>query len=424
MRAGLHFWNRIIISHPTGHMWLLEKLKTTDMQGQVSDLTRGVLTDKSQRPIPCSNVLTPDRIPEFCIPPLLSSQRGMRLKSLYRSVPDLSGAAFGTGTFSTPETHIIQIDSAEEPLEEESTNADPQAQAALSLPHLPKAQTSYGFCTLLESPNTRRKESLFHNDPASLPILIPRSRSNTSTCQRAFSCSSFTTLKLRSLSRSGTMDSETSSSTDSSPFNSPMLHRSLPRGSSLLKALSQDKLFSRAFKRKGKSGLSRNNSLSADEWSSTDSSPNTIRRVSDGMVDSVFPMDLLYSRGSFASDNAVLLENGGSLRLSTEYCAEAQRLRIRLISVEGLYRPDADPKSINCFVTLSITPGKQQKQRSTVIRRSRNPIFNEDFFFESLFQTQLHCRYLKIKVINKTCSMKRDCVLGQTELPLLSILSP
>lgn len=405
-------------------MWLLEKLKVPEMQGHMSDLTaRGAHPDRGQRPIPCPNVLTPDRIPEFFIPPLLSTQRGMRMKSLYRSVPDLCGATFGTEGFNTMDRHIIQVDSAEEALEEESTNADPQAQAALSLPHLPKAHTSYGFCTLLESPNTRRKESLFHNDPASLPILLPKSRSNTSAWHRPSSCNSFTALKLRSLSRSGTLDSETSSSTDSSPFSSPLLHRSPPRCNSLLKAISQDKLFSKALRRKDKSGMSRNNSLSADECSSTDSSPNIIRRVSDGMMDSVFPMDLLYSRGRFMAENAVLLENGGSLRLSTEYCPEAQRLRVRLISVEGLYHPDTDPKTINCFVTLSITPGKQQKQRSTVIRRSRNPIFNEDFFFENVYETQLHSRSLKIKVINKMCGMKRDCILGQTELPLLSILS-
>ncbi|XP_044139289.1 C2 calcium-dependent domain-containing protein 4C-like [Bufo gargarizans] len=406
-------------------MWILEKLKVPEMQVHMSDLApRGAYPDKGQRPIPCPYVLTPDRIPEFCIPPLLSSQRGMRMKSLYRSVPDLCRATFVTEGFNTSEAHIIQVDSAEEALEEESTNADPQAQAALSLPHLPKAQTSYGFCTLLESPNTRRKESLFHNDPASLPILLPKSRSNISAWQRASSCSSFSTLKLRSWSRSGTLDSETSSSTDSSPFSSPLLHRSPPRCNSLLKAISQDKLFSKALRRRGKSSLSRNNSLSADECSSTDSNPSIICSISDGMMDSVFPMDLFYCRGRFMSENAVLLENGGSLRLSTEYCPEAQRLRVRLISVEGLYHPDTDSKTINCFVTLSITPGKQQKQRSTVIRRSRNPIFNEDFFFENVFQTQLHYRSLKIKVINKMCSMKRDSVLGQTELPLISILSP
>ncbi|CAH2273265.1 C2 calcium-dependent domain-containing 4C-like [Pelobates cultripes] len=386
---------------------------------------RNILTDKRQRPLTCPNVLTPDRIPEFCIPPRFPSQRGMKMRSLHRSVPDLSGTSYDSGLLNLPKRHFIQVESAEDLPEEDSTNADPQSQAALSLPHLPKTQTSYGFCTLLESPNTRRKESLFHNDPETFPILLPRSRSSTTTCQGTASSNSFTMLRLRTLSRSGTLDSDTSSSTDSSPFSSPLLHRSLPRGSSLLKAISHDKLFSRAFRRRknGKLNLSRNNSLSADDGSSTDSSPCIIRRVSDGMMDSVCPMDLLYSRDRFMSDNSVILSNGSSLRLSTEYCPVAQRLRVRLISAEGLYDPITDPKTINCFVSLSITPGKNQKQRSTIIRRSRNPIFNEDFFFENLSEAQLQCRCLKLKAINKTCGMKRDVVLGQSELPLISFLS-
>ncbi|XP_053320487.1 C2 calcium-dependent domain-containing protein 4C-like [Spea bombifrons] len=407
-------------------MWFLEKLKVPDTVASTSDSTmRTILADRNQRPLTCPNVLTPDRIPEFCIPPRFPTQRGMRMKPLHMSVPDLCGASLDMEVLNLPDTHIIQVDSAEELPEEESTNADPQAQAALSLPHLPKAQTSYGFCTLLESPNTRRKESLFHNDPDTLPILLPRSRSSTTSCHRATSYSTFSTLRLRPLSRSGTLDSDTSSSTDSSPFSSPLLHRSLPRGSSLFKAISQDKLFSMAFKgkRKEKNGLSRNNSLSADEGSSTDSSPNINRRVSDGIMDSMFPMDLLYSRDRFLSDNSVLLDNGGSLRLSAEYCPAAQRLRVRLISAEGLYSLSTDPKTINCFVSLSMTPGKHQKQRSTVIRRSRNPIFNEDFFFENLSEAQLRCYCLKFKAVNKMSGMKRDCVLGQSELPLLSILS-
>ncbi|MEE6516770.1 hypothetical protein FKM82_026487 [Ascaphus truei] len=409
-------------------MWLLEKLKVADIQGPGVEShpakQSGVRSDRAWKsPQMCPNILTPDRIPEFCIPPRLPSQRGMRGSPRHRSVPDLCGAAFEVETQFPLQRHIIQVDSAEELPEEESTNADPQSQAALSLPHLPKTQTSYGFCTLLESPNTRRKESIFHNDHAGFPILLPRSRSHTSSGRGMSYPGSVTTLGLRPLSRSGTLDSDTTSSTDSSPFSSPRLHRSLPLGSSLLKALSQEKLFSRALRRKGKLGLSRNNSLSADEGSSTDSSPNTIRRVSDGMMDSLFPMELLYTRDRFVADNSVLLDRGGSLRLCAEYCPAAQRLRVRLISAEGLYHPAADPKTVNCFVSLSITPGKNQKQRSTVIRKSRNPIFNEDFFFENLPETQLRSRCLKLKAVNKVCGMKRDCVLGESELPLLSILS-
>ncbi|XP_032809480.1 uncharacterized protein LOC116942044 [Petromyzon marinus] len=39
--------------------------------------------------------------------------------------------------------------------------SDPLMRAAMSLPHLPKSTTPYGFPTVTESPHTRRKESLY-----------------------------------------------------------------------------------------------------------------------------------------------------------------------------------------------------------------------------------------------------------------------
>jgi hypothetical protein len=41
---------------------------------------------------------------------------------------------------------------------------DPTTRAALSLQHLPKITTPYGFLTLGESPFVRRRESLFFKD--------------------------------------------------------------------------------------------------------------------------------------------------------------------------------------------------------------------------------------------------------------------
>ncbi|EMP30305.1 C2 calcium-dependent domain-containing protein 4C [Chelonia mydas] len=55
--------------------------------------------------------------------------------------------------------------------------------------------------------------------------------------------------------------------------------------------------------------------------------------------------------------------------------------------------------------------GKLQKQRSTVIKRSRNPIFNEDFFFDGISKDDLHRRSIKIKAVNKASTMKRDYIL-------------
>uniref|UniRef100_A0A8B9DRV5 C2 domain-containing protein n=1 Tax=Anser cygnoides TaxID=8845 RepID=A0A8B9DRV5_ANSCY len=318
------------------------------------------------------NVLTPDRIPEFCIPP--------------RLIPTL---------------------------EEESTNSDPQSQAALSLPHFPRAPTSYGFCTLLESPHTRRKESIFHGDTCgALPgLMLPRSRANT-------------------FSGKGNID--TASSSDSSPFSSPLLSRSPPKPCSLVKTRSQEGLLCRALKAKNKSSMARNNSLSTEESSSTDNSPSAIRRASEGLLAArsfsmscspIFPLDLTHSRERLLGESTVVMDKGGMLRLSAEYCSENERLRIRLISAEGLYDDSVDPKNINCCITFSLVPGKTQKQRSTVIKRSRNPIFNEDFFFDGVTEEELHSLSVRMKATNKGCSMKRDYTLGERELSLTSMLS-
>ncbi|XP_030046255.1 C2 calcium-dependent domain-containing protein 4C-like [Microcaecilia unicolor] len=446
-------------------MWLLDKLRETAESGSgvlsYLETDRIMLgkqrasSERSKKGAVFPNVLTPDQI-LIRIPPKLTAQLEIGAIPRYRSSPNIhiavsepTGAAHSAHQgMPFAELHVIRIESAEDApadltySDEESTNADPQSQAALSLPHLPKAQTSYGFCTLLESPHTRRKESLFHSEPVNLlgkPCVHPRSRSNT-CCKGVAPPHSVSPVFAR-LSptnmfpyRQGTLDSDTASSTESSPFSSPLLHRSLPRSSSLFKALSQDRLFCRAFKVNKKPVITRNNSISTEEGSSTDSSPNITRRASEGLIEPVssegchfspspmFPLDLMYSRERFIRENTVHLDRGGVLRLSAEYCPQNKRLRIRLISAEGLYHTFVESKSINCCISLSLGPGKVQKQKSTVIRKSRNPIFNEDFFFDGICEEDLFNRSIKLKAVNKGNSMKRDFMLGKCELRLISIL--
>lgn len=67
-------------------------------------------------------------------------------------------------------------------------------------------------------------------------------------------------------------------------------------------------------------------------------------------------------------------------------------------------------------------PGKIQKQRSTVIKRSRNPIFNEDFFFIGVSEDDLYNLSVRMKAVNKGCNMRRDCVLGESEVGLMILL--
>uniref|UniRef100_A0A8C4XFU4 C2 calcium dependent domain containing 4A n=1 Tax=Erpetoichthys calabaricus TaxID=27687 RepID=A0A8C4XFU4_ERPCA len=336
----------------------------------------------------CPNIITPDTIPEFCIPTKLAMRQELE------SVDDLC--------FS----------------DEECTNSDPQSQAALSLPHLPKTQTSYGFCTLMESPHTRVKESLFHNSPesGSIPIVVPRGRSNT--LSEVFQSS----LSLSSPSR--TFD--TTSSTESSPFSSPLFSRSPPKFS-LFSTLSQENLFSRKVKKATASQTGSN-----DESSSTDNSPNTLRRASDTLWEpfpfftgftppDMFPFHQMHHRERMIKENQLSLgQGGGRLRLCAEYCRDNQRLRVHVFSIEGLYTSFTETKNITCCVSLSLMPGKTMKQHSSEIKNSRNPVFNEDFFFGGISEEDLFFKSLRIKAVNKTFNMKT--ILAICEFTLEQIL--
>ncbi|XP_067390691.1 C2 calcium-dependent domain-containing protein 4C-like [Emydura macquarii macquarii] len=437
-------------------MWFLEQMKgspgnSNPQSSSFLGLQPGQTVPERTRGGAFPNVLTPDRIPEFCIPPRLTVSSVAAVPGISPHVHSLaepslhpSGPADWSPSPFLP--HLIQIESAEEiPVLEDSSNSDLQSQAALSLPHFPKAQTSYGFRTLLESPHTRRKESIFHNDPGNSSLsslMLPRGRANTCTGRGAASSpiaiSSVATgvpPKHLLLRRQGAGDSDTTSSTDSSPFSSPLLSRSPLRSFPPLKACSQEGLLGRALRARNKSSMVRNNSLSTDESSSNDNSPNATRRASEGLVQSlrtrsfnlshstIFPLDLTCGRERLVGDSTALLDRGGLLRLSAEYCSENRRLRLRLISAEGLYDASVEPKSINCCITFSLVPGKIQKQRSTVIKRSRNPIFNEDFFFDGISEDDLYSFSVRMKATNKEGSMKRDHVLGESELSLVNILS-
>ncbi|TDH05578.1 hypothetical protein EPR50_G00123730 [Perca flavescens] len=427
-------------------MWLLEKLRSSvESSGTHSHPPQTV------EAIPVSvyaNVLTPEKIPDFFIPPKLiccppeesHTPEPQHCSTLRPSVSDhaicsqsprarssknpcsphlfsrLGGDA--RNLQKSANRHIIQIESADEPgagsVDSVNTNADPQSQTAMSLPYVPKAQTSYGFSTLVESPHTRRKESLFHSDPSS-PLTSPNSqrRSQGGTLLAPADSNPY-----RYFSGG---ESDTCSSAESSPFTSPLLSRS----ASLIRSITKE---TQAKVSRAKRSLARHSSLSTDDCSSADNSPNMQRRRTRCPPSPAFRGCKSGSSRSPASNllqhaHTVNLHKGGTLKLSTHYDPEAALLRVRVLAAEALYDRQTDIKSINCCVALYLNPGKQQKQRSTIIKNSRNPVFNEDFFFDSLPQAQVKSLAMKIKVVNKGTSLRRDVLLGEREVLLSELLS-
>ncbi|NXC41267.1 C2C4C protein, partial [Penelope pileata] len=377
-----------------------------------------------------SNVLTPDKIPDFFIPPKLSAAPA-ETEGAETPAPPTMGASTSEQDLASrkpprsprppsrprPKSssrHIIQIESAED-WTADGTNADPQAQTAMSLPYVPKAQTSYGFATLVESPHTRRKESLFHSEhsslcpsPATSPSAQRRAKLNGESGARAPTDLGAALMHPGRYFSGG--ESDTCSSAESSPFGSPLLSRSV----SLLKIFSQE---SQSKVIKLKHSVARNSSLSTDD-SSADTSPSAQRRSRSAPAGGQ-PTELPQGR---PREHSVRLSRGGRLRLAADYDPSNARLRVRLVCAEDLYDALVDARGINCCVSLCLNPGKLQKQRSTIVKNSRTPIFNEDFFFDGLGPGHVRKLSLKMKVVNKGSSLKRDTLLGEKELPLSALL--
>ncbi|KPP70592.1 C2 calcium-dependent domain-containing protein 4C-like [Scleropages formosus] len=422
-------------------MWVLEKIRGS-VESNV--LRHGETGDKQGKAPVYSNVLTPDKIPDFFIPPKLVScppeGETPDVKPKERLRPSSSEQTIGSkkpqGSPRSPRLvsklagdtknllkaanrHIIQIESADDTVTGD-TNADPQSQTAMSLPYVPKTQTSYGFATLMESPHTRRKESLFHSDHTS-PATSPNSQRRRSTARsngegHHLNPNDFSTSHINPYRYFSGGESDTCSSAESSPFSSPLLSRS----ASLLKIFGHE---TQAKVVKAKRTFARHSSLSTDECSSAEPSPSVQRRIHCSAARGSLGGEHSQSPDRQHREHTINLHKRGTLRLYVDYDAGTARLRIRVLAAEDLYDKLFDIKSINCCVALYLNPGKLQKQRSTIIKNSRNPVFNEDFFFDSVPSVQVKNLAVKIKVVNKGTSLKRDLLLGEREVPLGKLLS-
>ncbi|KAM9065599.1 C2 calcium-dependent domain-containing protein 4B-like [Sarcophilus harrisii] len=384
-------------------MWCLERLLRVR--------TRPAATS-AFAPSTFTNVLTPDSIPEFCIPPRLlpsPSLRPTRDQRQQELRPGLVGAR-------------------EDP---DLTDWDPRSQAALSLQHLPRRPTSYGFCALLESPNTRRKESLFLGGSAAAAALLlqPPSRQLLRPRAHTYCGSGGTCIPRGPRVSPDTTDIASSSfcSASSSPCDAPR-SRSRQRYRRLLRA--PEGLLGRALRAGGSRVLARARSVSSAEDDDEDfeAAPDADRVSTSGgpRAPSLPPAAAALGppRERLEAESTVSLgHHGAALHLATEYCPASRRLRIRLLRAEGLYGGAAAPGAIGCRVSVTLVPpGKTRKQRSAVVRQSRNPVFNEDFFFDGLSEDDLRRTAVRVKAENKGRGLERDRLLGRGELELSSLL--
>ncbi|XP_075388242.1 C2 calcium-dependent domain-containing protein 4A-like [Tenrec ecaudatus] len=321
-----------------------------------------------------NNVLTPGRIPEFCIPPRLpapcaseSPPRAAALPRRCAAEPELwSGwGAEGAGR----------------------TDWDPRSQAALSLPHLPRARTAYGFCALLESPHTRRKESLFLGGPGAA-ALRPRARTS-SGCEG---------VETRAPPDRACAPS---SAPAWSPGGAPPLGAVLappPRARRFLRA--PDGLLSRALRARRSRRLARARARSVSGGDGDEDEAGSARAGTPACEPPALPTarpERLEAEGTVTLGRA-----GGAVRLAAEYCPGRGQLRIRLLRAEGPAQGAAEARAAGCRVGLVLQPpGQARTRRGTVVRRSREPGLEQDVCFDGLSEDQVRRVAVRVEAAGK-----------------------
>lgn len=131
---------------------------------------------QASRHVPFRNmVLTPASVPEFIIPSLCSGRQTRAVWNARRHTMPRSthpSILVRTLTRCCPFSEMYDLRFMED-LENHALS-DPTTRAAMSLPHLSKITTPYGFVTLGESPCVRRRESLFFEENQHVTCLTTR----------------------------------------------------------------------------------------------------------------------------------------------------------------------------------------------------------------------------------------------------------
>lgn len=379
-------------------MWILRKVQETAesfpmeisrLVGKSSDemSARANLLNKLH-----SNVLTPDKIPDFFLPPRLSRRSLVAVEGNVSNCLDENEANCSQASQPNPDT-------ATSVLKTDKSKGTRVAMRGLIKP-IPFSLKNYesGF---FESPNTRRKESLFHSALSSYTLERVTNRAVPK-------------LPSIALLKVGSMESDTSSSADSSPHSSPLPVKSKHEThSSSKESIHKDDIL-------GSKNSNDKIKFTRDSHGSQPASSTLAPPLQ-------FPMDMLHCQERLQSEHVLLLPRRGCIHLSASHAnvaGDLSTIRIRLISVEDLREP-GDLRPLHCGLTLSLSPGKLQRQHSAIIRNCRNPVFNEDFFFTEPEGEKQWLRNfaVRVKVLEKNSGLGRAAVLGVIIKPLNELLA-
>ncbi|OQV13998.1 putative Synaptotagmin-1 [Hypsibius exemplaris] len=116
---------------------------------------------------------------------------------------------------------------------------------------------------------------------------------------------------------------------------------------------------------------------------------------------------------------ARLIADMGELKISAQYVPDKPGLRVTVIKGENIGGKYKTEGQINAVVNVSLLPGKLQKQSGKVVKGTKNPVFNDEFFFADMNWEMLENHMLRICVQNQNRFKNED--MGEILLPLMRL---
>lgn len=378
-------------------MWVLEKIKESienlplELSHYVGRNTEDIFrsSDTGLRYRLHNNVLTPDKIPEFCLPPRLCKRSPLRVDTMASHLQDQNHLS---GSCASSKITLNAL---------EMKNGDAVMARKAAKKPLPFSAEAYGLAGMSESANTRRKESLFLSK---CPVYV-FDRSNAAAASRQ--------------SWESNLDKKTSSPSPHCAKSSPSSSsgKSFLRGASSCPSLIDNR---EAIGKKKVDSLS---------LISTPSCPLSLQGSSLTLVPSAFvPLEYLQSQESLQQKHSLALHGHIKVHLFAERIISANpvsSLSTVRVHVESVEREDDDQRLFNCALLLCLIPGKIQQKESATVTDSCSPVFNEDFFFTGLSREDMLELQLRIRVVNKPAAgtFNKRKVIGVIIKPLCQLLN-
>ena len=109
-------------------------------------------------------------------------------------------------------------------------------------------------------------------------------------------------------------------------------------------------------------------------------------------------------------------EKRGNVYFKVNYINEKHALEVHLMNAKCLSTKHGNLLSL--FVRLSLrTPSKHHKRESKVIKNTCNPTFDEKFYFDSVYHSELQQAHLKLKIMNRV-GVSRCEPIGESAVSL------